>query len=898
MKSSLHAFTGRMKSLFRRRRMDREMAEELDFHQALLREKLLREGTAPSDVDAATRRSFGDPRRWHERLREVRQFRWLENLLRDLSFSLRLLKKSPGFTAVALLTLMLGVGANTAVFSLINGLLLRPLPVPHADRLAVLSMEEGDPQANYAFPTPFLRSLEGRRDLFANVFGFNPDVLQVLGKTGNENVRGMLVSGQFFEALETAPLLGRYLTAEDDRSGGSPSGLAVVISEHFWESRFDRAPDVVGRKLIIANVPFTVVGVMPKRFIGADPTQKPEIYAPLSADPIIDAPRDHIHAGIHTTWLRVMARLRPEASLETANSALAAVSMPILLEASPDPAYLKDEERAHFHFAAEPGSGGFTYARILFRKPLVAMFAMCIGILLLACLNLASLLMARGFSRERELATRLAMGATRQRLLQQLLMESLLLAVGGTALGLAAAPLVSRSLAAMISSSADRAVMLDTSLDIRVLVFAAIVAGMSAVLIGLVPALQATGSELNERLKRGQHASKTHLRGRTLPRVFMAAEVALALVLVSGAGLLATSLVKLYRSGLGFNPRGIVNIAFSMDKQPLEGDALTRLYRQLGEGLRRQPGVKDVSFEFIVPLSHRGWNGDYSAQGGRAGILWLNSVAPNYFATMRLPKKLGRDFTWGDTKVSGMKIILNQSAAKLLFPGEPALGRRIVDTYNKTSYEVVAVVGDAKYRDVRTPAPAAAYVPMMQDPEEKPSLTAVVRVEGSATPLAAAARALTARLAPSIPAPTLTTMDEMVSDSIGVERMMALLSVFFAGCALLVTAIGLYGTLAYSTSRRTSEIGIRMALGAQRGQVMAMVFGQNIILAVAGSAAGLVAAILASRALASFLYETSPRDPWILIGSIAALTTIASVASLLPAMRAARIEPMAAIRCE
>jgi predicted permease len=335
-----------------------------------------------------------------------------------------------------------------------------------------------------------------------------------------------------------------------------------------------------------------------------------------------------------------------------------------------------------------------------------------------------------------------------------------------------------------------------------------------------------------------------------------------------------------------------------MDKQPLEGDALTRLYRQLGEGLRRQPGVKDVSFEFIVPLSHRGWNGDYSAQGGRVGILWLNSVAPNYFATMRLPKKLGRDFTWGDTKVSGMKIILNQSAAKLLFPGEPALGRRIVDTYNKTSYEVVAVVGDAKYRDVRTPAPAAAYVPMMQDPEEKPSLTAVVRVEGSATPLAAAARALTARLAPSIPAPTLTTMDEMVSDSIGVERMMALLSVFFAGCALLVTAIGLYGTLAYSTSRRTSEIGIRMALGAQRGQVMAMVFGQNVILAVAGSAAGLVAAILASRALASFLYETSPRDPWILIGSIAALTTIASVASLLPAMRAARIEPMAAIRCE
>lgn len=899
MNSSLHEFFGRMKSLFRKRRMDREIAEELDFHQALLREKLLRQGTAPSDVDAAARRSFGNANRWHERLRELWQFRTLENLARDMSFSARLLRKSPGFTLVALFTLALGVGANTAVFSLINGLLLRPLPVPNADQLAVLRMEEGGPEPDYAFPTPYFRSLESRHDIFADVFAYNPDTLQVRGGSGNENIPGMVVSGEFFDALKTPPLLGRYLTPEDDRHGGNPAGLAVVISEGFWQRWFHRAPDVVGRKLIIANTPFTVVGVMPKRFIGADPTVKPQIFAPLSADAILDAPRNHIDAGLHAWWLTVMARLRPGVSLEQANEALLTLSKPILQEASGDPTFLAEREKEHFHIAAEPGSRGFTYVRVLFRKPLVAMMLMCGGILLLACLNLTSLLMARGSARERELATRLALGATRRRLIQQLLMESLLLATAGTALGLVASPLVSHSLGAMLmSGNRFQTATLDTSLDVRVFLFAALIAVAATVLIGLVPALQATGGELNEHMKEGQHATKARERRKLLPRVLMASQVALALVLVSGAGLLATSLVKLYKSGAGFDPKGLVNITFSMDKQQLEGDALMQLYRQLGDGLSHQPGVKDVSFQFIVPLSHRGWNDGYAAAGGAAHLIWMNSVGTEYFRTMRIPLKGGREFRWSDRKESGMKIILNEAAARLLFPNEQAIGRQVVNNYDKTSYEVVAVVGDAKYKDMRAPAPAAGYVPIMQDPQEKPSLSAVVRIEGPQAPLASAARSLAARLAPSIPAPIFTTMDEVVNNAMGTERLMAVLAVFFAGCALLITAIGLYGTLAYATSRRTSEIGIRMALGAQRGNVMAMVFWENVVLAVIGATAGLIAAVFASRTLASFLYETSPRDPWILIGSVAALTTIASAASLLPAMRAAHIEPMAAIRCE
>jgi putative ABC transport system permease protein len=769
--------------------------------------------------------------------------------------------------------------------------------VPHAEQLAVLRYEDGGPDPNnFAFCTPFFRSLEKRHDVFSDVFAYNGDTLQVKGQAGNENVPGMLVSGQFFQAMETAPLLGRYLTPQDDQPGGSPAGLAVVISEDFWNKWFNRAPEVVGRKMVIANTPFTVVGVMPKRFIGADVTQQPEIYAPLSADPIIDAPRNHIDAGITAWWITVGARLKQGVTMDQANAELLTVSNPILHEAVDDPSFIADKEKGHFHFVAEPGSRGYTYARFLFRKPLIAMFAMCGGILLLACLNLASLLMARGVARQRELATRLAMGATRRRVIQQLLTESLTMAALGTAVGLAAAPLVSHSLAALAENGWTE-MRLDTSLDLSVFVFAALIALVSSILIGLVPALQATAGNLNDHIKEGQQARPAFERRKILSRALMASEVAMALTLVIGAGLLATSLLRLFKSGAGFDPKGLVNIAFKMDKQQLQGDALMRLYQQLGEGLSHQTGVKSVSFEFIVPLSHRGWNGHYSTPAGGTHLISMNSVGPDYFGTMRIPLYLGREFSWNDSNVSGLKIILNQSAAKEFFPGQNALGQHITNP-RKFSYEVVGVVADAKYRDMQSPAPPAAYVPIQQDEQPKPSLTAVVRMDGPHAPLAAAARSLAGNLAPSIPAPVMTTMDDVMNKSVSTERMMALLALFFAGCALLVTAIGLYGTLAYATARRSSEIGIRMALGARRAGVVAMVLRENVLVAAVGTGAGLIAAVLVSRALASFLYETSPGDPSVLVCSVAALVFIASAASILPALRAARIDPMRALRNE
>ena len=312
-----------------------------------------------------------------------------------MTFSARLLWKSPGFTAVALLTLALGVGANTTIFSLINGMLLRPLPVPEADRLVVLRMEQGRPSPDYSFPASFFRSLEKKHEIFEEAFAFDLSKLQVHARSGVEDVEGQFVSGNLFAALRTRPLLGRLLTEKDDQPGGNPAGLAAVISEGFWERWFGRAPDVIGRKLQIASTVFIVVGVTPKEFRGADPMQRPEIFLPLASETIINAPRSLTDEGYHAWWLTVMARLQPGVSIEQANAGLLPASMPIVRDTVPDAGWIARAEKNHFTFSAEPGSRGFTYLRSYFRKPLVAVFAMCGGILLLACLNLASLLMAR-----------------------------------------------------------------------------------------------------------------------------------------------------------------------------------------------------------------------------------------------------------------------------------------------------------------------------------------------------------------------------------------------------------------------------------------------------------------------------------------------------------------------
>jgi predicted permease len=896
----VRTFLSRIAALFRARKLDASLDEELRAHIDLAVEDHVRHGMPENEARHLALKQFGGVTQVRETYRVRRGLPLLEQLRRDVRFGVLQLKNSPGFTLTAILTLALGVGANTTVFSMINGLLLRPLPVPESGRLAVLGMNTGGPRPSYSFPEPLFRGLEHRHGAFTTVFAFDRSPFQVKSGASTEIIFGQYVSGTFFDALRTPPLLGRTLTPQDDRKGGDPDGFAAVISETLWENRFHRDPVILGRRLVLDDVAFTIVGVMPRTFFGADPLQRPQIFVPLADEEVLGGERSMIKFAQRAWWLNVMGRLAPGATLDQANSEVSAASTAILHETVPDAGWVKGMEERHFQFLAQAGSTGFTYIRFQFRKPLVAVFGMCGGILLLACLNLASLLMARGTARQRELATRMALGASRRRLVQQLLMEGLLLGIAGTAAGLALAPVVSRLLVAVLIGG-QRGTHLDTSLDWRVFAFASAAAILATLLFAFVPAIKATSRSLMDRMKDDQHATLMQERRAILTRILLGAEVGLALTLVVGAGLVATSLLRLYNSGEGFDPRGIQNIGFTMDKAGLKGDALVAFYQEMAQRLGHLPGVTGVSYERVALFTGGEWDEDFPDTQGKSHDTYVNSVAPAYFSTMHIPLVVGREFTWSDTPSSGLKIILNQSSARQLFPNGNALGRFIRHHEGKgiDVYQVVGIVGDAKYDDLRSPPPPTAYFAMPQQTEvNSRSYEAVVRAASAPGPLADAVRDLTAQMAPSVPTPEMTPMQRTIDDSLGAERMMTMLAVFFAVCALVVTAIGLYGTLAYATSRRTSEIGIRMALGAQRAQVARMVFGQNLWVVMGGTVAGLAIALAGTRALASFLFLTSARDPWVIATSIFALAVTACAASLLPALRAAQIEPMAAIRCE
>jgi predicted permease len=600
--------------------------------------------------------------------------------------------------------------------------------------------------------------------------------------------------------------------------------------------------------------------------------------------------------GNHGWWLQAIGRTKSGVSITQAQASLASATSSVLRGPNTDTAWAADASKSHFNFVAESAPGGSTFLRAFFRQPLLAVLGLCCALLLLACLNLASLLFARSAAREHELATRAAIGATRRRLLQQLLTESLLLAITGAVIGLAAAPFVAQSLATLLIGQFENS-YLDTSLDWRVLLAATCGALVTAVLIGFTPALHATGRNLNLRLKGHRTATSSRAHGGFVPAILLSTQVGLALVLVIGAGLLSTSLVRLYHDGLGFDPHGLSTATLSMAKQPLQEDALTRNYRAMRDQIAALPGVKNTSVVAMVPFSGSSANNVLKGPDKKEIKIWLNVVAPEYFKTMRIPLLGGRDFAWTDAPSDSQKIVISRSAAQQLFPNEDPVGHPLEDAENK-HYEVIGIVGDAKSRNAHEPLGPMAYFPITQNKDVKPSYTFIARLDGPALPFATAVRAIVARDAPDIPAPIFSTMSSTLDQSLSAERMMAMLSVFFAACALLVTAIGLYGTLAYRTARRTSEIGIRMALGAQRTQVVSLVFGQNVAVTLVGAVAGLAAALLAARALASFLYGTSTHDPLVLGGATLLLALVASIASLLPAIRAARINPLTAIRTE
>ena len=878
----------RLVGLRQRRRHEQELAEELEFHLAMK----IKCGRSAGQAN----REFGGFEKWKEVCRDVGRWRILEEFGRDLVFALRTLRKSPVFTVVALVTLTLAIGATTAIFSLMNELMLKSVPVPNAKRLAILRIQPDD--FGYVFSYPLFQAIERRSGAVMRAFAFSDRSFQLRGRDGIETVTGQLVSGQYFASLGLKPQLGRWIEPRDDRPG-APDGMVAVVSDHFWRSRMGIYRQAIGQKITLNQGVFTVIGVMPKGFRGMNRDRSPDVFVPLQLEPFLDSPFNLMASGYRAWWLSVGGYLNDSVSLQQASAFLRTNSRPFFEAVAPGTNFgLNGHKMKELHLIAEPGANGLSLLRLRFRKPLTVLMGLVTMVLLVACLNLATLLTARAASRGREISTRFALGANRARLLRQLLTESLLLAVAGAALGLAAAPALANFLATILTPQhSAQAATLQISPDFRVFLFTALLAVLATVFAGTLPAVRSTRNELQVAMRK--HSSSIRgAEGRQWgPRLFLILQVGLSLVLMTGASLLGYSLVKLHQTPMGFEPQGLIYL-FTEGKQPLRGKRLISTYKQIVDEIRNLPDVEDASIAAAVPVRGTYIQDDMQAVGGSKHHFQENSVGPDYFKTLRTPLLSGREFRWTDTEESGRKVIVNRSAARLLFPNGDVLGRRVVFQDGKTQAEVVGIVEDSKYSNLRNVAPPIVYSAAMQYLIEGSSLAVLVRAKGSVTPLIAAAVKVVRRVVPDVPAPAAMSMEETIAESLGTERMMAMLALFFGGLALLITGIGLYGTLAYSTERRTGEIGIRLALGAQPRNVISMVCAENGAIAILGCIVGIAGSAAASKTIASFLYGVSPRDPLVFGVAAVLLLCVAAAASLVPAVKAAGIDPLAAIRHE
>lgn len=896
MWESIRELILRAAGIFRKRRREREIAEELDFHLALKEASCRQDGDAPSDAIYQARRSFGGLERWKERCRDVSTIRVVEDLQRDLWLAFRMLRKSPIFTCIAIATLTAAIGANTTIFSLTNAVLLKSVNVPRADRLILLRVQPGD--YGYGFNYPWFRRIEKESSSLMQVFGFVRRNLRLTTLSGVEDVSGQLVSGAYFTALQVAPKMGRYILPRDDRPG-IPDGGVAVISAAFWHSHFGSDPKILGRQLTLNQTSLTIVGVMPESFMGMDHDERPDVFLPLESEPLVDAPFNAIAAGYRVWWMWIGGRLKEGISLEQAAAFLKAKSFS-MTHGKETPLQFKFNgyKLEDLYVTAEPGLAGYSYVRFRFAKPLRVLMVLVGLVLFLACLNLATLLMARATARRREMSTRFALGASRSRLVRQLLTECLLLSLAGTILGLVAALLLTRALALLIAPQHGiSSLHVDTAPDLAVFAFTAAIALAATLLTGVAPALRSTDGRL-ESLRDASFTLRAAERRRFWPRALLALEVAVALVLVTGTSLLGYSLVKLHQLPLGFDPAGLVHVVMPTDHNKIRA-ALPEMYRQLTERLKGLPSVSDVSICQYVPFSDAIGMTEITVPGRTHQPLWQNSVGPGYFSTMRTSVREGREFRWSDSGARAKVVILNASAEKALFPGEHALGQHVSDDGGKTWLEIVGVVEDAKYSSVRAVSPPAIYYPATLGMENGvSSFVFMLRVSGPVASVISSAGKIIHQNVPGLPAPVAISMEETVNESLASERILAMLAAFFGTLALVITGIGLYGTLAYVTERRTGEIGIRMALGATRSKIAFLIMVENGALAFSGCIVGLTVSFMASKQVASFLFGIRPHDPLAFGLAVLAVLLVAATASVSPALRATRIDPLSAIRYE
>jgi putative ABC transport system permease protein len=820
--------------------------------------------------------------------------------MHEIRNAFRAMRAAPVVSAVAILSLALGNGANPAMFSILDSLLLRSLPVKDPQRLVMVGQL---PNGRTSWTNPIWEAIRDRPELFDGAIAWSSTRFNLSQGGPTEFVDGVWTTGRYFDVLGVPAILGRTWTAADDRRGGGPDGAVAVISYAFWQRRFGGAADVIGRSLTIERVPFTIVGVTPPGFFGVDVGRTFDVAIPLGTEPLIRGKESTMDRRSNW-WLNVMGRLKAGQSLEAAQTALRGVQ-PQVREATMPQDWREEDKQSYLKEALmlDPAATGNSGLRGRYQRPLTTLMVVVGLVLLIACANIANLLLARASARRHELSVRLALGASRGRLARQLLGESLVLSGLGAALGLLFAQWFSRLLVAQLSSATNN-VHLQMSLDWRILGFTAAVAIATAVIFGTVPALRATRVDPHDAMKAQGRAIAGQNRF-ALGNLLVVVQVALSLVLLVGAGLFMRTFASLANLDLGFDRGPVLVAAINLQPLQLEPDARRDLLTRLHDAAGTTPGVQYAALSVVTPMSGSTWGYRLAFLDGKPMEMadkgtFVNLVSPDWFKTYGTRMLAGRGFAATDKLGAPDVAIVNEAFARKFTGGANPIGRRIREPSSPgrptPEREIVGYVADAAYRSLRDPVPATMYLPFEQTPTAPSGVSISVRAaSGSPTLLTKGLASALTNVNGGV-AITFRPVADQIDASLTQERLVAMLSGFFGVLALLLAALGLYGVTSYAVSRRRTEIGLRMALGAAPSGVVGMVLGRVAVLVGLGVIAGLGTSLWASTFVTPLLYGLQPRDPMTLLGAAVVLTAIGAVSGWIPATRAARIDPARVLR--
>jgi predicted permease len=893
-----------LRKFFQRSQRDRELSTEIESyieHEIDLNVAL---GMSRRNATDAARRKFGNSTLIREESYQMNTIRPVEMILQDLKYGLRQLRHSPGFAVTAILSLALGVGANTAIFQLLNAVRLRSLPVPNPQELAEVKIAGGntgfgvsDGSASEA-TYPLWEQIRGNQKAFSSIFAWSTGYINI-GK-GSQRKPGvnLWLTGSAFQTLGIVPTRGRLLAPEDDKAGCGAG--PAVISHSFWQREFGGRDDAIGSQLVIDEHSFTVAGVTPPGFFGLEVGKTFDVALPVCAMAIWNYPL----ARRDLWFLDMVGRLNPGWTLALAAEHLKVISPGLFEESAPAGYSTQAIQRwRNFRLTASPGGSGISRLRREYESSLWLLLGITGLVLLIACANLANLLLARAGTRQREMAVRLSIGASRGRLIGQLFSESLILAGLGGACGAGLALFLSQLLIRFISTDHDK-FELNLDADWRMLAFTVAVAFATCVLFGLAPALRATRVDASAAMKSGGRGTTADRSRFGFQQVLIASQVAVSLVLVTGALLFVTSFRRLNTLDTGFRQEGLVISNIGFERLSVPKEKILAYQDRLLATIQAIPGVQSASTTTHTPLDGTSWTLAVRVPGFEGkGKDWskFTWVRPRYFETLSLPLLAGRDFNDFDTAASRNVIIINETFARLVFGDANPIGRSVVTLaepgYPETVNEVVGVVKDSNYAALREKTPPVSYAPATQNPRLVPWIAIVTRSTLPSNQIAASVQRAMALINPDLNV-RIEVLREMIEDSLSRERTLAWLSGFFGALAALLAMIGLYGVISYMVARRQSEIGIRLALGSGRSEILGLILRQVTGVVGIGLAVGIALSLIATRGLGNLLFGLAPNDPVTLITGVAGLALVALFASFIPALRASKVDPMVALRQE